>query len=435
MLVVKRSLLFRFLLGIILAFGTAACDSDEDENAQGSGASSSYDSKASAKIDLYSSGLVGGASLNLASDVESCSLNMDIYSASGLCITPSEFKGYSTYIYATTSTDTNPDSGSARLAGVAGSSEAEGNIFNGAEFSFATKDSPFTGFNELWDQYPYRQLYDYIAIDLAYEKIRFELKGKFVELLVVSSDQPFASGDIVDTCGVPEADREQSRYTNADLLTGLSFKRGDYLFCVKDSDVACEASDFKWLDLDNTELVSTRPLKPRVHSYVAVDQVNCSTEQYGISIGVPAIHVAAKLSEGFKLWADFSNGINSNEWKDARAALGRELTEDENNSDYFEEPYAIYTHEDISGTQQTGTTMQVNLDFDLSQMLFIEGYDDEEDLAAVDMAVVLSQVYAKHDWVFQKKHQGNVVGYGPEQIYSMDVSASVALSGEQTRPE
>lgn len=368
-----------------------------------------------------------------------CQGSMDIYRFEGSCITPLSMSGYSWIIDAVTSTDNNPDTGSARIAGVSGAEDEEGSMFSGAEFDFS-QASAFTGYNELFQIYESPILYDYISAELVYERVKFKLKGQYVTLLIPSYGQPFAQSAVMDECNVPEDERTQ-RFANADLLPGMSFERADYLFCVKDTnDAVCNADDYQWYDEDNSQLVATRPSNPRQQSYLAADSPNCSqNEERGtVDIGLSGIKIGAQLDQKFKLYADFSHGVNSHQWPDEPGALGEEpdpdhLVESTSEEDVFEQPYLIYYYETATGAQTIGTNLELTFDFDVSNMIYVEGYNEEQ-IAQASLDELLGAVYTKHDWVFHKKAQAGTIGFSVDQYSSMGVSTTIDLSGGTNRP-
>lgn len=407
---------------VVSVLALSFCNTDKNGNREGKGGDGE-NAPAMGKVSLRSTSL--GSNTNLtASEPEDCQFSLDIYRGNGTCLTPFSFEGHANNLVATSSTTNDYDAASARIGAVSSLEEGEGEILPGAVF-FLEENDAFDGRNELFRQYEHRSKFDYLTLSVTYQRIKFYLKSKYVTMLLVSSDQPFASGDIIETCEVPKDQREQDRYKKADILTGLEFKRGDYLFCVKDSKDECQPSEYKWLK--GSTLVSTRSEGVRVQPYIVKDEVNCSKEQEDrINIGIGGFQVVAKLEKTFKLWADWSNGVDSVQWKDARAAFGRELTADEKNSDFFETPFAIYYLEDATGGQSEGTNLKIVVDFDTENMLYIDGMDSKE-VESASLGEVLAAVYTKHDWVFTKKTNDNVQGWGVEQAYSMGVEAKISL--------
>jgi len=422
----------RTFMCVLLGMVMLNCSSDDGDNNGSTGRSSStvkgvyYGSVALSSSSLASTSLLG------SDDAADCSFNLDIYAGSGACVTPLSYKGHARLITAANSSETDPDKGEVRLVGVTDSVEGkEGEIISGDEFDLGSSDS-FTGYNELWFQYETQAQYDYIGAEMNYERVQFKVKDKYVTMLLVASQQPFVDASAVSDCGVSDTQKTESRYTEADVLSGMSFQRGDYLFCVKDSaDETCATSDFQWIDTSSKTLVSTRPSSPRVHSFLVNDPITCSDSDYSMQ----GIKVAAELSTKFKLYADFSNGIDSKQWPDAKGAFGEEPDADHLLDEEFEEPYLLYYYqEDGSSTVTTGTNLSVTLNIDVSNVVYFDGLPTSS-ISSSSMGEVLNKTYLKHDWAFQKKADSSVVGYSINHYSAMSVTATVAVTGGTDRPD
>ncbi|MCB9229461.1 MAG: hypothetical protein H6618_07605 [Deltaproteobacteria bacterium] len=420
---------------ILTIFVFIRCQGDDVNNGGGSGNGVGQNTRAGSSISLTSDTLSGSAlSGSQTERGTACSVQLDIYQGSGLCITPLNFIGYANNLVGENSKISDPDIGQARLAGVSGSTDAEGLIFNGAEFNLAEKSS-FTGYNELWFNYEHKTEFSHLRLDLSYQKIHFRILDQYVTMMIVASDQPFSESQALDDCSLSAEEKSQSRYTKADLITGLSFKRGDYLFCVRSDSESCDSSEFMWLDSDSGKLVATRPASPRKHQWLVNDPVSCSKEGDRPQISLTGMVFGATLTSPVTLYADWSHGVNSIQYKDGASPLSTSpLSENkENDTDTFEEPYPLY-YASIDGVSQEGSRLSQTYDFDLSGMIFIEGLAEGE-LEDYSTEQLLAKVWTKHDWVFEQKAKTKTVGYSIDQISSATATPSIALSGGTERPD
>ncbi len=429
-----------YSIGIICLLFIFSCGDDPGED-NGGGQSSGTDGLAFGQISIASSTLAiddtqGLYLQEVNEDIEDCNINMDIYQTTGTCLTPYSVKGFSRLVTAINSEDNNPDTSEGRIAGITEDIEGEpGAIVSGTEFDLAV-DQNFTAYNELWYQYEHKTKYDYITIGVEYQKTTFKVNDSFVTMFVPAFHQPIGDWDVWDECNVPESDREQSRFDDVEGLEDMTFHRGDYLFCVKDSlDATCAATDYQWLNLDSMELVNTRPSNPRVNSYLVNDKPTCTEEGEGrYNLNYTSMILAAKLDSPFTLYADFSHGIDSTQWPEEIGAFGNEPDPENSSEDGFETPYLLYYYMAESDTSTTeGTSLEIDFDFDVTHSVFIDGIS-QEDLETSSLGLVLSKAFTKHDWVFQKKAENSVIGYSVNHFSSIKVAATVAVTGGRDRP-
>lgn len=390
-------------------------------------------------------------------------LRRDIYYSTGFCLTPLKFEGFTGRMDVSTTSvgnspaggdpDTLANSKGARVFGMNELSEKKGTIFPGVEFDLSDVESAgFVGNNTLWVQYPYKATYEYVTMELQYERIKFHLNGKFVTMMIAAQSQPFKESDELAGCNFTEDQLGQERFADADLLEGMEFKRGDYLFCVKDNaSDTCAATDFKWFDTTSNSLVSTRPATPKVYQFptgaVTCEKDNSNPERdtaFNLRNFSGLAESAIMSSENrFKLYADFSHGEYSQQWKDATAPFGEQSQEVENGDEEGKvdgednskanDPFLLYYYEK-NGTTTEGANLKIKFDFDPSGMLFFEGIP-AADVATTSLETLLKNVYTVGGWVMKKKTEGNVQGAGPEQYFGMTVVPTVEVTGERKRPE
>jgi hypothetical protein len=376
-------------------------------------------------------------------DYTDCPQNDNAPPFDGLCFTPLEFSGIAHFVEAIDGSLTATIDDQARIVKAGKFDEdAEGKIIEGSEYSLKNPET-FTGYNELWSVYANKPDYSLIGIESGYQKVKFYLKNKYVTMLLVSFTQPMAQAEF-DGCDFSEEERSQSRFTNADILTGMTFTRGDYLFCLKDtSEETCAAAEFKWLDLDANQLVSTRPNNPRTNAWLINNPMTCSeevieTETQGDrgetrkSIGIPGIKFFAELSNQFKLYADWSHGVNSQQWAEEMGAFGNEPDPDHLEDEEYESPYPIYYYQEEGGEIKEGTSLKVTLDFDVNGMLHAaqlsEDTYDSESIEEILKVIDLLSNSSFHSIAGQE-------GYNPNEMLSGTVNATIELTGGKNRPE
>lgn len=424
----------RFLHYLLISSLLFTC-SEEDEEGENSSSSSDSNSLAFGQLTIQASNLAVSSSLALNSNtVSSCNFTMDNYNASGTCTTPTAVIGHTTVLTAINSQDSSIDA-QARIGGTTNyvSSSNEEALINGQEVTFSS-NSGFKAYNELWSNYSRQDLYDYLSAELNYEKISFEANGKFITMFLAAYSQPFADWSVMSNC-LTDTTRSASSVTQSDLLSDMTFERGDYLFCVKDSaSETCSASDFQWLDLDTGSLTSTRPSNPRTHSYLLFDAASCTQDGDRPSLNSNGIRIGASLNTKFKLYADFSHGINSVQWKDSNVAFQDASGNTNENGDSYESPYLLYYYQAESDSSVTeGSGLDMSFDFDASNMVFFDGISDSE-FSSKTTEELLAVVFTKHDWLFHKKGQDRVEGFGVSQYSSLSVTPTITISGDRTRP-
>lgn len=431
---------------VLATFTGVGCNTDkeedeEDKNRGVSSRSSSEDeSVASGKIILTSSSLAVSA-LDLTqennAEVSQCQKQISTDRIEGVCITPTDILGRAHFIDAADGSLSATIDDAARIvkAGASGSGETEGQIILGNDFSLLDKDT-INGTNELFSAYKRKPTYSLISFESTYVKFKFVAKQKFVTMLLVTHSQPFVESEVVTDsgCDIASDKLTQSRFKEADIFAGMTFTRGDYLFCVKDSaSDSCAAADYKWLDTSTETLVDSRPSSPRVNQWLVFQKPTCSDEgddrfEFTIS-GIPFI---SSLTEKFKLYGDYSHGVNSNQWPDEVGPFGNDADPEYSSEDGFEDPYVLYYYQKDGATLYEGTTLNVTLDFDAEDMLIVAMSEAEYDSAS--LAEVLAVVDSASNIGFHKAGQKKQEGYNASELASGDVSAAITLTGERTRP-
>ncbi|WP_141736674.1 hypothetical protein [Oligoflexus tunisiensis] len=433
--ILKKNRFSTVCTGLLALLLLSCGEKSDDKSAKsGGGGESEVANLVFGDAALVASDLSQAALADAAGVVADCAFQADIYRGEGSCTTPNSFVAYTGVLTALSETGSTPDE--ARLASTFNYHvSANGSIQQGLEIDFASGTS-FSAYNELWAQYEIKDTYKYAGLSLAYEKIKFQVKDKFVTMFLAAYSQPFVQWEeVFDGCSISETDKTQSRYSDADLLPGMTFERGDYLFCVKDNDAdVCAAEDYKWLDLDSNQLVATRPTNPRVHQFLVNDEPTCSTE--GGNRHNPSwspIRLGATFDKTFQLYADFSHGNNSVQWKDSMEPFVEEATEPKTGE--FVEPWLIYYHKEEGASEVTsGTDLDMTFDFGSQDLIYFDGLR-ASDVDSSTLEAVLAKAYARHDWYFQKKGEDNIVGFEMKDYAILSVKATITVSGGTEKPE
>ncbi len=341
--------------------------------------------------------------------------------------------------------------GGTRLLGVDEYSETPGSILGGANFDLFTPVSLSTN-NTLQTQYSAREQYDAISVDAAYYHIKFPLTfnggdtTKWVTMHLAMYGQPFSESAAVThaiaNCGLSENDVTQSRYMDADLLSGMSFNRGDYLFCVKDSESdTCSTVDFQWLDTVTNTLTSTRPAQPKQSHWLANNAIECTGNENGsvdFNFGPFGLFAEIERNSQFKLWSDFSHAEYSNQWPSESHPFGDETLASDPAIAWIEPFYLYYFNTCPSGACSNeisqGSALDVTLSFETAQMVFIDGITESEATFETEIGVLLADVHTRTQWGFDQKSADNIVGYDVVDLSSMTVSAAFAVTGGTEPP-
>lgn len=419
----KIIILFALLLGFSL---TLSCNDDSDDGNKG-GSSSSESGYNYARTKIISTNLAS-SSLQFVQNDEACSINLDIYSGNGSCVTPSSIKGLVSRVNL---------NGLTRILGPDEESETEGDILGAIAVDFSNLDAELVGNNQLTDQYEDEDTFDHASVNMHSLKVKFAVPRsgstvKYVTMFLATHPQPFSSSDAI-SC-VPESERSQDRY-QIETLADVEFERGDYLFCVKDTESAtCSASDWQWIDNSSNSLVSTRPSSPRQHKWLTNDPIECEEDEqgrYNFNIG-PLYEVSSFASaDTFKLSADYSHGEISNQWPGEKFPKGAAPEDGEDIEG--DDPYLIYYHTSNSGEQSEGNDLLFTLDINPEQMVFVDGIADLENES--DLGEILANTYTKSQWAFQQKADNNVIGWDPNHVAGTNASPTITVSGGTDEPE
>lgn len=382
------------------------------------------------KVVIQATGL---ALLDTPPEPESCGFSLDIYRGEGTCLTPLSVSGHAEQVSLLADVSGR---GPTRLLAADDNAVADGAIWGGSSFDLASESSSLVGNNTLWDEYDGKPTYTAVSVDFAYVRYQIAVKDQYVTVLLPAYSQPFATA-AQTLCGFSGEVATQARYANADLLEDMEFQRGDYLFCVKsEADAACEAGDYRWLDVDARQLVASRPTNPKRSTYLSGTPVVCQNEggeRYNFNFLLSGAYANIPSASQFKLYGDFSHGELSRQWPAASTPMDQAASTGEQGTSTGE-PFVIYYHEAPGGAQTSGSELVARVDFDVTNSLFIEGLraDDVEDSP---LEMVLGAFQIKSQWVFDQKFAGGVEGGSASHYAGMNATVGVTLSGGTKPPK
>jgi len=397
-------------------------------------------------VTIQDTATVGKAVFRAAAAPADCPARSDIYSANGTCLSPTQVTGHA--ISVDLYLDQSAVAGGTRLLGADEFAETPGSVFDGEEFDLS-KPSILVTNNTLFEQYDAHDQYDSLGVHTTYYKIQFPMTissgTQYITMLLAMYGQPFAQSaamqDAMSNCGVTAQQATESRYQQADLLTGMAFQRGDYLFCVKAGAAdACAAADYQWLNTDNYALVSVRPDNPKTAHWLANQAVTCSSEGDGrvnFDFGTFGLFASIDSTDQFKLWSDFSHGELSRQWPVGQYPLGDQSIGPADGEGWVS-PYYLYYYQDCPAgacaAEQQGVVLDATLNVDTTGMLFVEGLSTTEIANEANLGFVLSKLQTRTQWAFDQKSLNSVVGFDPVDMAGMGVQVQITLSGSADQP-
>lgn len=210
--------------------------------------------------------------------------------------------------------------------------------FNSLDIQFAI---PRSSGNEFWTL-------KYVFVDFPFTDTATYTAG--------SIDGQFtATGETVADCiqgAYPDAVQDATDH-NTELLGGVTgAKAGDIMLCRKPSSVlACAADDFKWLNTSNDEFTSTRPDSAHVYKFnvLADHKVTCEPQEQGYHLDLG----------GFSITADLYRDVMFS------ASVDRD-------SKVYE-----FQQGGLSDSYQSGSEINLLIDFDVRQSLFVYSPDSD----------------------------------------------------------
>lgn len=415
------------VLLVTMLISTAACNKDKggDEGDPGENGGSGGNggggggSGGSPTGSYYGKVVLKGSGAALtAAAANNCGFSLDIYRGEGACFTPVSTSAHVISINLISDVAGRPP---ARLLAEDEATGGGGKIFSGSEVALDDTGGALVGNNTLWDEYDGKPQWNGVGIDMAYVRTQVNIRDKFVTVLIPGFSQPFPAY-AKEICGFDDTVASQDRYASANLLPGLTFQRGDFLFCVKDSaDAACAAADYRFLDTSSKTLVEARPSNAKRSSYLAGTPAVCSAsegDRYGFNFKLAQLVATIPEASQFKLYGDFSHGDLSHQ----------------NLGDVSVSPYVIYYYEPVSGGTTQGTELVTTLTFDQTDSVFVETLR-LTDVASLSLETSLAGLNLKSLWAYDKKFGDGVEGGFASHYAGMTATAAVELSGGSAAPK
>lgn len=324
----------------------------------------------------------------------------------GLCITPTNVEGFGQQINLTTDS-TSGLCGPARLLQL-GTQTGEGLQRGGIDFDLASPS--LVGGETTLDCEDYlTNNHSGVTIELPYIDVKFSFRSEFWTLRYIFEANPLTEEPefAKNTC-------EYSLYDDAIegwafLPTTVRVQRGDVLLCKKaDETSACADSDFQWLDVDSDSFVSTRPSNAFQLAYIRSQTVgqqadgtwgdvfcntNCERDEAYCGISSAGFPLAFTIESANRF------GLSSQiiAYK-PKLAAGQASPSGALDVDYLNGAYRVYSYTSPSGVATRGSQLEIDVQLDLSNFLFIPDYDDEDDFAALDDATVVKSIQIRDMW-------------------------------------
>ena len=296
--------------------------------------------------------------------------------------------------------------GPGRILG-GGSGFAKSGYLEGAKIDLTRTDT-LRGEDNLFHKYDARPSFDLATVEAAYVRTHFTIKDAVWELLVPFYQQPVESEPVLLQC-YDQGYIDEAK-ANANVLPGISFQAGDLLFCKRsDPATACNLTDFGWFDSASQSVVSvaqSRPAGARQLKALAKLQRKCTTPSRDgkppdASFQMPGLR--ADLESPIKVYADFSHGAGSksNPNSSAPAGVDGAQWQERCSQNLPVSPHFVYFLESSDGTTKTGNKLNVKLNIDTSDWIYVDGLRSG-DLATASEAQILANLTTKEFYAWEK---------------------------------
>jgi hypothetical protein len=394
------------ILACLLALN--GCDSKKKGQPENRGQGNSGTSTGFTLVILKDSSATAQTLLSAApNQPQSCHIGLtQTAQASGSCLNPSSIELWASGVALGSqkpqdcADPTARECGPARILG-GGSGFARDGRIEGAKIELSDADS-IRGTDNLFHKYTTRPTFDLASIEAAYIRAAFDLQGSTWEMLVPFYDQPVEETDILKACYDPPY-LEQAK-TNANLLPGIQFKAGDFLFCKRSTSTsACDLNDFQWFDSASKTLVSTRPAAPKRLTSLGSLNRKCNRPAQGdappdASYQMPAFR--ADLKNPIQIYGDLSHGADSksNPGGDRPVGVNQDEWNQRITSSLKADPYNLYFVTN-GGATQSGNKLSLNITIDSTNWLFLEGVTD---IAGTAIETVLASLTTKEFFAWEK---------------------------------
>jgi hypothetical protein len=327
-----------------------------------------------------------------------------------MCATPIEIKGWASGIYLHTE-DANEGGGYRILGG--GNGLNENSEWEGTTFDFS-ETAAMKGESNLEDAYDSKPEFNSVTTELNYLSVKVQVGSQYWSVIVPFYSQPVEQNAIVQSCQYDEfylANLAQ----NANLLAGLEFERGDFLFCIKSTQAECKLSDYRFFDTNDETFVSTRPNAPRISDFIADAEAGCApavNPGSGPELDWGRFELKSQLTTSVKLYADFAFGESSRNPDSEAAASGLP-------------PYKTYYYE-VNGAAQTGNSLNVTFEFNSDNMIYFDGLADSSELSNATDAEVATKL------TFSSLHQTTADPNGSDTTPVLRATPTLTLSNKTT---
>lgn len=246
--------------------------------------------------------------------------------------------------------------------------------------------------------------FDLLRVDVAFFDVKVEVprSGDATEYWTIRWG--FITNPVSDTSfeeGTPMANCVDDGYLAAIEENGLlegraSFNAGDLMVCQKDTvEEECAEEDFQWFDEDADSFVSTRPANPLQHEWAGIADISCDAAQVGYDITLGNYDFFAVIDNAFTLGAE------------------------------YQQCQQVYT----SGST-TGNTLNVTMDFDMSQAIFINGIIGEAEVEAASDAAIFQAVEFKQ--IFIRSRQPDPTAITDDLSGGMTAEATISITNDET---
>ena len=283
-------------------------------------------------------------------------------SRAGSCITPMSVKGNVVSVNLTG----NYFGGGIRLLG-GGSGFGQNFVIEGKDFNMENPEA--LGGEDNAQDTAFNEINSRIETKFNYLDIKFAVPrsdgNSFWTIKYVFVDNPFtdtptytagnvdgeftATGDTVADCiGDEYPDAVQDAIdNNANLLGGITnAQAGDILICRKISSILdCSNSDFEWLNITDNQFTTTRPADSEVYKFDAVanHKVTCEQQEQGYNLDLGGFSVVADLYTDVMFSAAYDKETKIYEFQQSG----------------------------VNNSYQSGSEINMLIDFDVQQSLFI----------------------------------------------------------------
>lgn len=330
-------------------------------------------------------------------------------SDTGICTTPLKVEGWASgiFLHEESGSTNSETAGGVRILGGGNGLDQTGS-WEGDKFDFED-DAAIDGESTLEKVYKTKPTFTSITTELNYMSFKTQVGSNYWNVIVPFYSQPVEQNAIVQSCQYDEFYLSKVA-ENANLLPGLEFERGDFLFCIKSTIDDCKINEFKFFDTDSETFVASRPNAPKFSEYISELESGCAPPlqgESGASLDWGRFSVRADLTTPLKLYADYAFGDSSQNPDSEAASSGLP-------------PYKIYYHE-VDGAAQTGNDLKISFEFNTDNMIFFKDISDVSTLQNSTNAEIANKI------IFQSLHQTEADPNGADTTPAFSATPSIVL--------